>query len=118
MPRPRSISPDDPDYARKLAVREAASRNYAKMREMTRLEQAAVKERALLGTDKSPYLPREQKEVEAIRSLIAELEERAKTLNATVEWRLDREAERDAGKKALLARFRSMKGQRLELPAF
>lgn len=121
MPRPKKPKVPLTGEAleeRRRQIRDAVAQHQARMNELTRLEQAAFKERKLLGEDARPYTPGELKEAEAIRALQDELERRARQLNAQVIQRLEREAERDAGKAALLARFRGSQGVRLELPAF
>lgn len=108
---------EDAKEHRRRQVRESKARLDERLKGMTKLEQAAWREREALG-EKSPYTPQELEEAEAIRALQDELERRARQLNAQVIHRLEREASRDEAKAALLARFRSCQGVRLELSAF
>ncbi|MTE01241.1 hypothetical protein GIY56_13205 [Paracoccus sp. YIM 132242] len=109
---------EDPKNKRRAQIREAAGRHYERIREMTKLEQAALKERKLLGEEKSPYTEREAAEMIEIRKQMFRLQARAETLNRTILHRLGQEASRDEGKAALLARFEKMRGYRVDLPAF
>lgn len=108
----------DPQDKRRAQIRASKARHDARLKEMTKLEQAAYMERKALGEEKSPYTGVEQMEAEAIRALLAEAQERAQALNHTISYRLTREAQRNEGKAALLTRFAAMQGQRVDLPAF
>lgn len=103
---------------RRAYTRASVAKHKAMMDEMTRLEQAAFKERKILGSDKSPYTPEELEEAEAIRALAAEIQARADRLHRQLMQRLERGAGTDAGNQALLTRFSSMAGTRVELAPF
>lgn len=108
----------EPSETRREQIRRASAANYARMREMTKLEQAAVKERKLLDADFDPYLDEEREELREIQKLMDQLEARAVRLNQTLIGRLEGEAGRDVGKSNMLERFRKLKGYRLDLPPF
>ena len=97
-----------------------AQEHNARIRAMTRLEQAAYKERRYFGELYDPYTPGERKEAEALRAEIDRLEAQARALNAQITHRLTREANlsHNEGKKALLQSFQNMRALRIELEPF
>lgn len=106
---------ETPDERRRR-IREAVARNKSMMDQMTRLEQAAYRERKHLGRDYQPYTPGELKEAEAIRALISEAQGRASRLHDQITRRLERDRGGDGAR--LLDRFRNEASTRVELAPF
>ena len=87
-----------------------------KMDQLTRLEQAAYKERKLLGQGFDPYTPRERELAEAIRADLDRVLARADMLHQEIHKRLGSSA--NASNQILLRRFQAMPVLRYEIKPF
>lgn len=103
--------------ARRALVRESVARHKERQSSLSRLEQAAWKERATLGAQFDPYTPAEREKLARIRALQDELEKEAGELRQSVVARLGA-AGAESPLASLLERLESGKGLRIELAPF
>lgn len=119
MPRPKRAPFTEEELAQKaIQNRVNVAEHKARMDAMTRLEQAAWRERKVLGEPFEPYTPDERIVAERIRAECEALLARAEAFHAQITGRLEREAQENPQVAHLRARFSEMRGIRLELPAF